>query len=244
MKKIFLFLFLAATLLACSENDRLVYDDSMHDIYYSIVNKTRDSMYVSLLTAEEISTANVKVHLLGNVLAEPKQFRVEVVKERTDAIEGIHYQALPEYYEFPAGVFEYNMPVIMIKGDKGITEKPVTLTLRLVNTSDLKVAYADRAEIRLQIADMLKIPEGEGYYGDMTFFKKMFGEYSRKKHTMIIELTGHDFWDGNYGEDGGLSGLYYEEDYYIPYARKLYKIVTTSEIRDENNKIIQGWNVP
>ena len=36
----------------------------------------------------------------------------------------------------------------------------------------------------------------------------------------------------------------YEEDYYTPYARKLYKIITGSEIRDETGKVMQGWNVP
>lgn len=244
MKKIFFLLSLAITLFACSENDRLVYDDNMHDVYYSIVTKTRDSLYVSLLTAKEISITNVGISLLGNVLPVSMKFKVEVVKEKTDAIEGVHYQALPEYYEFPAGVFSCNMPVTMIKGDKGITEKPVTLTLRLVSTADLGIAYLDRAEIRLQIADMLKKPTGEGYYGDMTAFKKLFGEYSRTKHTMIIELVGHDFWDGNYGEYGGANGIYWETNYYIPYARKLYKIITTGEIRDENGKVIQGWMVP
>lgn len=72
------------------------------------------------------------------------------------------------------------MPVRLIKGDAAIKQKPVTLTLRLVATGELGVAYADKSEIRLLIADMLKKPEGEGYYGDMTAFKKLFGEYSQK----------------------------------------------------------------
>ena len=120
----------------------------------------------------------------------------------------------------------------------------MSLTLRLLGTSDLGIAYQDRAEIRLVIADMVKMPEGTGYYGDMTAFKNLFGDYSRKKHTMIIELTGHDFWDGNYGDNGGVYGIYYEMDYYTPYARKLYKIITENEIKDENGNIMQGWMVP
>ena len=68
--------------------------------------------------------------------------------------------------------------------------------------------------------------------------------YDLNMHLMIIELTGHDFWDGNYGNYGGANGIYYEMDYYIPYARKLYKIITENEIEDENGNIIQGWMVP
>ena len=243
MRRIFI-LFVLAVLCSCSKNERLVYDLNMHDIYYPIVTETRDSLFVSLLTADEILTATVEVKLLGDVLQSPERFKVEVVKEKTDAIEGIHYEKLPEYYDFPAGEFVYKMPVNLLKGDKGITEKPVSLTLRLVETSDLGIAYKDRAEIRLVIADMVKMPEGTGYYGDMTAFKKLFGDYSRKKHTMIIELTGHDFWDGNYGNYGGANGIYYEMDYYIPYASKLYKIITENEIEDENGNIIPGWMVP
>lgn len=169
--------------------NRMIYDEHMHDIYYSIVTDTRDSLYVSLLMADQILETTVDVKMLGNVLTKPQKFKVEVVGERTDAKEGIHYEKLPEFYEFPAGEFIYKMPVRLIKGDAAIKQKPVTLTLRLVATGELGVAYADKSEIRLLIADMLKKPEGEGYYGDMTAFKKLFGEYSQKKHMMIIEMT-------------------------------------------------------
>ena len=91
---------------------------------------------------------------------------------------------------------------------------------------------------------MVKMPEGTGYYGDMTAFKKLFGDYSRKKALDDYRIDRTCFWDGNYGNYGGANGIYYEMDYYIPYARKLYKIITENEIEDENGNIIQGWMVP
>ena len=42
MKKIF-FLLASVILLACSENERMIYDEHMHDIYYSIVENCRTS---------------------------------------------------------------------------------------------------------------------------------------------------------------------------------------------------------
>ena len=243
MRKIFIFLAMVV-FCSCSKNERLVYDSGMHDIYYSVVTEVQDSVYVSLLGKEDVFAATIGVKMLGDTLSAPGKFKVEVVKEKTDAIEGVHYEKLPDYFEFPAGVFEYKMPVNLLKGDQGITEKPVYLTLQLVGTSDLGIAYPNRSVVRLLIADMLKRPEGTGYYGDMTAFIALFGEYSRKKHEMIIEVTGHDFWDGEYGDYGGAYGLYYEKNYYVPYARKLYKIITENEIKDENGKIIQGWLVP
>lgn len=77
MKKIF-FLLASVILLACSENERMVYDEHMHDIYYSIVTDTRDSLYVSLLMADQILETTVDVKMLGNVLTKPQKFKVEV----------------------------------------------------------------------------------------------------------------------------------------------------------------------
>lgn len=243
MRKIFILLAFVA-FCSCSKNERLIYDLGMHDIYYSIVTDMQDSVYVSLLGGNDVFTTTVGVKMLGDVLSSPAKFKVEVVKDKTDAIEGIHYEKLPEYFEFPVGVFDYRMPVNLLKGDQGITEKPVCLTLQLVGTSDLGIAYSNRSVIRLIVADMLRKPEGTGYYGDMTAFIALFGEYSRKKHEMIIALTGHDFWDGNYGAYGGARGLFEEKNYYVSYARKLYKIIMETETKDENGKIIQGWLVP
>lgn len=240
MRKLFILLALAAALWACEENDRLLYDENVRDIYYPIITDTRDSLFVSLLTAETVSTTMIEVKLLGNVLSAPEKFKAQVVKEKSTAVEGVHYEPLPEYFEFPAGEFIYKMPVKLIRGDEALAEKPVTLTLRLVPTAGLGIAYVKRAEIRLLISDMLTAPEGDGYYGDMTAFKSLFGDYSVKKHLMIIELTGHDFWDGDYG----VYGIFEDKSYYIPYARKLYKIVTENEILDEHGNIIQGWMVP
>ena len=246
MRKLFILLF-GAIFCSCSENDRLVYSEGMHDIYYSDVTKDKDSLYVSLLTADQELITTINIKLLGDTLRVPEKFKVEVVPEKTSAKEGVHYKKLPESYEFPVGEFEYKMPVTLIKGDEGITKNPVILALRLVPISNLGIAYTDRSVVRLIISDMLRRPEGDGYYDDMKMFVKLFGEYSRKKHTMIIELTGHDFWDLDYGarpDYNGANKIYYEEAYYTPYARKLYKIITENKIEDENGKIMQGWMVP
>lgn len=246
MRKLFILLF-GVIFCSCSENDRLIYNEVMHDIYYSAVTKDKDSLYVSLLTADQELVTTINVKLLGDILHVPEKFKVEVVPGKTTAKEGVHYKKLPEFYEFPDGEFEYKMPVTLIKGDEEITKNPVILALRLVPISNLGIAYMDRSVVRLIISDMLRKPVGNEYYEDLGAFVKLFGEYSRKKHTMIIELTGHDFWDLGYGENPDYNGdnkIYYESAYYTPYARKLYKIITENKIEDENGKIMQGWMVP
>lgn len=235
MKKIILFLILIA-FSSCKENERLIYANQQ-EIYFKGLNKDNDSLYVSLLAKEEVSTTEIPIRLLGNLLSSPKKFRTEVVSGKTTAVEGRHYKKLPDYYEFPADSFEYKMPIVMIKGDEAIKEKAAILTLRLVGTEELGIAYEDRSTIRVIIADMLKTPTGTGYYDDMTAFKSLFGDYSKTKHMMIIELVGHDLWDKE-------ARIYDQKAYFTPYARLLYKKITSDVYEDENGNIMQGWNVP
>lgn len=237
MRKLIIFLLLITAISSCKENERLLYDLNSHDIYFRDVNENRDSLYVSLLTKEAISITTVPIRILGNKPSSPLKFKVEVVKEKTTAIEGVHYKKLPEFFEFPADLFVYQMPIEIIKGDESIKTKAANLTLRLVGSEELGVAYSNRSTVRLVIADMLKVPEGTGYYGDMTAFRTLFGEYSKVKHLMIIDIVGHDFWDKG-------SDIFNASDYYRPYARRLYNIITTGEYKDENGKLITGWNVP
>lgn len=247
MKNIILFLVLIA-FVSCKENERLTYDANRHDVYFRDIrnddNKKNDSLFVSLLKKETNSVTKVPVQVLGSVLTAPKKFRVEVIPERTTAVEGVHYKKLPDYYEFPADTIVYDMPVEIIKGDESLTDRSVVLALRLVASDEMGIAYEEKGFIRLVIAEMLKVPTEEDAYDDMPIFRKLFGPYSRTKHLMIIDLVGHDFWDGDYGAYGGLYGLYNEQGYYTPYARQLYKIITSGVYLDENGQQMVGWNVP
>ena len=166
MRKLFILL-LGIVFYSCSENDRLIYSEGMHDIYYSDVTKDKDSIFVSLLTAERELTTTINVKLLGDTLRVSEKFKLEVIPGKTTAKEGVHYQKLPETYEFPTGVFEYKMPVTLIKGDEGITKAPVILALRLVPVAGLGIAYENRSVVRLIISDMLRKPGqgGDGHHG-------------------------------------------------------------------------------
>lgn len=145
------------------------------------MTKDKDSIFVSLLTAERELTTTINVKLLGDTLRVSENSKLEVIPGKTTAKEGVHYQKLPETYEFPTGVFEYKMPVTLIKGDEGITKAPVILALRLVPVAGLGIAYEESFRCAVDYIDMLRKPEGDAYYEDMGAFVGLFGEYSRKK---------------------------------------------------------------
>lgn len=156
MRKLFILL-LGIVFYSCSENDRLIYSEGMHDIYYSDVTKDKDSIFVSLLTAERELTTTINVKLLGDTLRVSEKFKLEVIPGKTTAKEGVHYQKLPETYEFPTGVFEYKMPVTLIKGDEGITKAPVILALRL--GSGCRFGYCLRESFRCAVDYIGYAPE-------------------------------------------------------------------------------------
>lgn len=236
-------LFVLITFFSCKENERLTYDGETKIYFEKKASRKTDTLFLSIMTSVNGSSFNIPVAILGNALSEEKKYRVEVVPEETTAQENLTYKLESTEFNFPTNTFTSSFPVVMYKNDPELANKYKYLTLRLVPTSDLGVAYEDRSQLVVAVSAMLKVPQGTGSFGDMTTFINLFGPYSRKKHEMIIELTGHDFWDGNYGVNGGLGnmGLYSEKSYYKPFGRVLLKIITENEIIDENGDRIKPW---
>lgn len=236
MKNLFLIIALFA-LFSCKQNERLIFS-SDNKIYFRI-KSSLDTLSFSLLTKENGHEYDIPVALLGNKLSAEKKYKVEVDMEKSTAKEGIHY-SLEHEFMFPVDTFASSFKVKLFKTDLELASKIKFLVLRLV-PSDLNIAYEDRSSIVIALTATLRPPTGTGYYGDLGTFERLFGVYSRKKHELIIEIVGHDFWDGDYGDYGGAEGLSEEEDYYKPYARILYQYITDNVVYDENGVQVKPW---
>lgn len=236
-------LFVLFTFFSCKENERLTFDGENKIYFEKKASRKTDTLFLSIMTSANGFSYDIPVTILGKQLNKAKKYRIAVVPEETTALENLTYKLESNEFDFPVNTFTSSFPVIIYKNDPELANMYKYLTLRLVPTSDLDVAYEDRSQLVIAISAMLKVPQGTGYYGDMTTFVNLFGPYSRKKHEMIIELTGHDFWDGNYGVNGGLGnkGLFSEINYYKPFARVLLKEITENVIIDENGNRINPW---
>lgn len=226
-------------MVSCNETERLTYEGDTA-ICFNVSKTKIDTIAFAILTKEDGSKYDIPVMLIGNLLSSERIYKVEVVANETTATEGVNYKLENECI-FPADTARSNFPVILYKSDPELSEKIKYLTLRLVPTSELGVAFENRSKVVISLTTMLRVPAGTGYYGDMTFFENMFGPYSKKKHEIIIEIVGHDFWDGNYGVAGGLNGLLDEEQYYLPYSRSVLKYFMEHEVYDENGNLIKPW---
>lgn len=227
-------------MVSCKQNERLMFDGDSK-IYFHRTSIQTDTLAFALLAKENGHEFDVPVRISGYMLSSERKYKVEVIADKTTAEEGIHYE-LEQEFSFPADTFASSFKVKLFKTDPELATSSKFLSLRLV-PSDLDVAYEDRSSIVILLTTALRAPVGTGYWGDLRAFTNWFGPYSRKKHELIIEMTGHDFWDGNYGVAGGLGdyGLSEEEDYYAPYALVLYSYIINNVVYDENGVQIKPW---
>lgn len=236
MKNYILILILGLFIFAaCEKNERILYSKA-ESVYLSEYKDAADSLTVSLATKKiGTDTVYIKVKLLGRYLEKPAKFGLEVKDDMTDATEDVHYKPLQEYYIFPAGVPEYKMPVVLIKGDNALKKKSVTLAVKL-KADELETAYIDKQYVRIIFSDMFLAPVGTDYYGNMTQFVKLFGVYSQKKHQMIFEYLGEDLPTKKYA-------MYYKnrDPEWRACSKALSDYCRDNNVIDENGNKILPW---
>lgn len=220
---------------SCEKNERLVYSE-IGSVYFKDFSDKADSLMVSLATKKEgVDTTYVKIRLLGQYLKTPKKFKAKVILDKTTAKEGVHYKKFKEFYLFPKDTSVYKMPIILIKGDAELKKKPVVLAFKL-EADELNTGFTDKQQLRVKFSDMFMPPVGTSRYGNMTYFVKLFGVYSQKKHQMIFDYLGEDLPTKRYG-------MYYKyrDPKWQACSKALSKYCKEHEVFDENGKRIKPW---
>lgn len=235
MKKLFYLIIIIFTLASCKENEHMVYEAG-YKIYFGGITAKSDSLTVSLANKPNGYEYKVTVKLIGEIPKTDMKFRVGVIPERSTAQEGVHYKALEANYIFPAGKSTTTFPIILYNQDPILNEKNMILSLRFIPSDGIELAYENRSVARLRISTILKTPEGTGYYGDLRAFNNLFGEYSKVKHGLIIDLLGYDLWDKS-------TSIYDQIETFTPYARALYVYIRDNQVYDENGKLIELWKI-
>lgn len=223
-------------LTSCEKNERMLYNETQ-SVYFMSYSDKVDSLTTSLVTkAVGLDTIYIKVKLLGRYLNEPQKFKLEVISDKTTAIEGKHFETLKEYYEFPANVPEFDLPIVLIKGDVMLQKQSLTLAVKL-KEDELKTGFIDKQYVRIVFSDMFIAPEtAGGKYSNMTQFVNLFGVYSQKKHRMIFEYLGEDLPTTQYA-------MYYKnyDEKWIACSKYLSDYCRDNEVIDENGNKILPW---
>ena len=236
MKKLFYIFLLCCAAVACDDNadypfqgQDAVYFQLESNVYYW--KQTLDSMVYSFAAkGVDEDTLWVRVNLEGNTKPEDRPIKVVVDETKTTAEVDLHYEALKDNYVLPRDSVYTHIPVIIYNKDEELENKQVEIVLALQPTESLDLGISDRRTCRLIVSNMLKKPT---YWEDVISWD--FGDYSRRKHELCIQVLGVDFPD--------TSGEYYENDkmwdVYGAYMSNYFE--ENYPVYDETGAIIEPW---
>lgn len=232
MKKIFYLGILLGLLSACQEN-KMDGFDSNGAVYFqtnpSDWNNLADSVLYSFAGKDVTEkTLNLQVNLMGEAVGYDRKFRLVVDQEKTTAKVGVHYRTLEDFYILPKDAYSVQIPVILLRGDALMEKEILQLTLKLEASDDLQPGLTQRIVTRILVTDMYMKPA----YWERLW---MWGDYSVKKHSLLLELFEVDFPE---------TVDEYYDDYYLWSARANMISQYVEEnypVLDENNQPIEPW---
>lgn len=128
-------------------------------------------------------TLKIKVRLMGYVDSRDRTFRVETVTDGTTAVAGIHYKLLDGIMK--AGQYDSYLPVVIYRTED-TKETPVSLVVKLIDSSDLTPGNSDDITFTMGWGDILMKPDNWPDY--------FFGSYSVNKYRFAIDQLGITDW--------------------------------------------------
>lgn len=211
---------LIIVLSSCSENERLTYNDK------SAVYFNADSIVFSFtMVKDDSAVMDIPVRLLGLQSENERKIFVRVT-ENSSAVEGKDYKSLNDYYILPANNYEMSIPLTLMCNTDLDTQHKV-LELELLASDDFDIAFPSKAVYKISFTNQLIEPS---YWDDKLY--NYFGEYSKVKHQVCVDIMGHDFplkFDNNY-------------QYYMRIGRAAALYFTINKVEDENGELIQPWD--
>lgn len=216
----------------CEKNEIIKYNEKPA-VYFSNLNDDDSLVYSFVGKSVTTDTLYLDMKLLGEKLPSAKKYKVHVNEAMTTAKVSVHYKKMDDFYTFPAGTFDAKLPVIIYNTDELLKTKSVMLTLTLESTGELNTGYPTKINAHIVITNQLIKPN---YWDGLLVI--FYGEYSKVKHKICIELQGHDFpptQDDAFNPPYGIS-------YWMSYGRVASKYFTDHIVYDENGNRIMPWN--
>lgn len=215
----------------CKKNEIIQYKEKS-SVYFSNFNDNDSLVYSFVGKSGTTDTLYLDVKLLGEKLPVGKKYKVQVNGAMTTAKASVHYRTLDDSYTFPKDGFNTKLPVIIYNTDESLKTKSVTLTLTLQSTEELNTGYPTKLNAHLVITNQLIKPN---YWDGLLVI--FYGEYSKVKHKICIQLQGHDFPVTQDLADRPP----YDFSYWGSYGRVAAKYFTDNVVYDENGNRILPW---
>ncbi len=165
-------------MVGCTKDEYLRYDTNVASLRFVYSSAGKDSTIYSfgLHPGAEEGIVEVPFKLIGLSSSVPREVAVEVVKEKTTAIENNDF--VIEACRLPANAITGNIK-IKVRKNESLNVKSKVVVLRLCANYYFSEAPINESMFRIVITNELTKPEGW-----------IFGEYSRVKHEFVILHTG------------------------------------------------------
>lgn len=164
--------------VSCTKDDYLRYNPDTASLRFVYTAAGNDSTVYSfgLYPGTVEGKVEIPFKLIGLSADEAREVVVEVVKEKTTAVENTDF--IIQHCELPANAIEGVLEVTLKKNAE-LTTGSRWVTLRLCGNNHFGPAPVNEATFRIVITNELTVPDGW-----------IFNEYSRVKHEFVILHTG------------------------------------------------------
>ncbi|MEC3878237.1 DUF4843 domain-containing protein [Parapedobacter sp. 10938] len=197
MKYKLFFLAIPMLISGCSEDDRLLFDQTT-SVYF---NNSDSLEYTFAFEPEAVSSDTIYLdfRITGMAVDVDREIGIET-DSLTTAKAGYHFDIVNPV--IPAGTYEASVPVVLYRRP-GLVDSVVTAYLRIVDSPDLLAGYDDaawswpvlrakysRRRFKFTVTDQLNKPA----IWD-SFWMSFFGDYSRVKLRFLAQATGYTNWN-------------------------------------------------
>jgi hypothetical protein len=174
-----------ATLMSCSKDDRLLFNEPT-SIYVEATPDSVDYTFATSPATVLTDTINIPFRIIGTSSESDRKISF-VPRADATAKEGYHYKIGEAVIR--ANEFSTTVPVYVFR-KAGLKDSVVTVILDLKESADFKLGYADRLNYKISITDILLKPTlWDGVWSGY------FGSYSEVKFRFLLEATGRTNWN-------------------------------------------------
>ena len=215
---------------AC-ENDKFYYQDEPRvriegPYEWAIGTDSLNFSFATYPNSVQEQEMEMTLYVMGEAASTARTAKLEVDASKTTATASQYI--LPETVTVPAGQLKVPFVVTLMRSE-GLTSQTVSLTFKVVESSDFKVGVNEQNHFSMKWNDILGKPKNWD-----TELKEFFGEYTLVKYRFIIDSIGF----GEFRNGMSWSQL---KNYQIMMKTALdeYNATHTTPLTDENGQLVE-----
>lgn len=194
MEKLRYLFILLSVVTACTESDKLMYDDQLSTIYFAwsgkdtnVIRQGDTLIYTFAFEPKEITTyrLSIPLQISGKRMEYDRSYRIAIGDGKQAALPNVHYEVLEERQNFAGHQGNDSLIVLLKRGDQILENDYRDIEIRLLASEDFQLGPLERQYICIRFSDQLEKP---GWWDSWSAY---FGPYHRIKYQEWIRIWGN-----------------------------------------------------